>query len=118
MDIEIGTDIVQISEFKKRAITDLMFRNIFTDSELRGNVDFSFFAHDHLAGIFAAKEAFMKAYGKKVDWHDIWIEKNKNGKPILHSSLLSPYDVVKVSISHDGHYAVATVLLIKNSVSP
>lgn len=109
MNIEIGTDIVHIPMFLARAHANKL-SEIFTDSELRANV-----SHDSLAGIFAAKEAFMKAYGTKVDWHDVWIEKNKNGKPVLYSNLLFSTDVVKVSISHDGHYATATVILVRNS---
>lgn len=64
-----------------------------------------------LAGVFAAKEAFMKAMGRKADWLDVWLEKDKQGKPHLHSVTLDPGKKPQVSISHDGDYAVAVVLM-------
>ncbi|MBI3274243.1 MAG: 4'-phosphopantetheinyl transferase superfamily protein, partial [Candidatus Colwellbacteria bacterium] len=89
----LGIDIVKISELL-RIISDIssMAITVFTESELRDNAaSFSLTSqYQHLAGIFAAKEAFMKAYGKKVGWKDVWVEKNEEGKPVLYSSLLSP----------------------------
>ena len=116
MDIEIGTDIVEISEFRNKiSENSWTLKDVFVESEFEDNTSFSLTSrNEYFAGIFAAKEAFMKAYGKKVDWHDMWIEKDENGKPVLHSSLLAPKDKVKVSISHDGDYAVALVVIIRD----
>lgn len=113
-EIEIGTDIQQISDFKRRIspLGDLILCKIFTESELRENANSMIFSFVHLAGIFAAKEAFMKAYGSKIDWHEVWVEKTVSGKPVIFSSHLVSHRA-KVSISHDGDYAVATVVITK-----
>ena len=67
---------------------------------------------ENLAGIFAAKEAFFKAIGRKCDWFSIWIEKNKAGKPQLKSTLIGLSKKAEVSISHAGEYAIAVVILL------
>ncbi len=100
-----GIDLVQISELKRRlAKADL--EKLFSSVELAQNKSL-----ESLAGVFAAKEAFFKALGKKEDWGDVWIEKNKSGQPLLHSTLLSVKQKVSVSISHAGDYAIAIVII-------
>jgi holo-[acyl-carrier protein] synthase len=66
---------------------------------------------ERLAGIFAAKEALFKALGKKEDWLMISIMYEKDtGKPVLESPLLAGRHA-SVSISHDGDYAIAAVII-------
>ena len=101
----VGIDLVYLPEFKKR------FKNISLDKaflpvELSQNPK-----PENLAGVFAAKEAFFKAMGKKENWLDVWIEKDSLGKPSLSSNLLKNNQKAEVSISHAGEYAVATVFL-------
>ena len=100
----IGIDLVYIPEFQQRLEQSGGIAAIFTSFELSQNQKL-----ENLAGIFAAKEAFMKALGKKIDWRDVWIEKSESGKPILISSALSLNQTASVSISHDGEYAIAVV---------
>lgn len=80
--------------------------SIFTDTEMQQNVSL-----ENLAGVFAAKEAFMKALGKKVDWREIWVEKLASGQPVLKSDLITAQQSTTLSISHDGDYAVAMVII-------
>ena len=56
----IGIDLVQISEFKDRMNHEVVLNKVFTAQELKDNLNV-----ESLAGIFAAKEAFLKALGKK-----------------------------------------------------
>lgn len=101
----VGIDLVQISELKRRLEkTDL--EKVFSAVELSQNKSL-----DSLAGIFAAKEAFFKALGKKENWRDVWIEKSKSGQPLLYSTLLSARQKVSISISHAGDYAIAIVII-------
>lgn len=100
-----GIDLVQISELKRRLDkTDL--GKIFSTSELSQNKSL-----ESLSGIFAAKEAFFKALGVKEDWREVWIEKEKSGKPRLYSTLLSPKQKAGVSISHAADFAIAIVII-------
>ena len=101
----LGIDIVYLPEFKTKLKT-LDLGKIFSETELEQNKN-----EESLAGIFAAKEAFFKAIGKKEDWLSVWIEKNKAGKPELKSTLINSNQKVEVSISHAGDYAIAIVMI-------
>ena len=98
----IGIDIIEIKRFslKKNII------KIFTKEEL----DYASSKANYLqslAGIFAAKEAALKAYGLKISS----ILKKKieirhiNNIPILYINSVKTN--ASISISHDGDYAVA-----------
>ena len=106
MQFSLGMDIVYIPRFK--AMTKDAAESVFHSHELRGS------QAEHLAGIFAAKEAFFKALGKKIGWLDISVEYKESGRPFLNSSLLDAEQKVVLSISHDGDYAVATVVIFNN----
>lgn len=107
----IGIDIVFISKFKKVKASDYDFwRKFFTKNEWQYSFSDSGF-YNHLAGIFAAKEAIIKLYGKRAINNHSQIE-------ILHRATGEPYPRIKgsvkmdirVSISHDHGYAVAIAL--------
>ena len=61
----------------------------------------------HLAGIFAAKEAAMKAYGRAgvKEFRSFEVRHNASGAPALAVRGSS------LSISHDKHMAIAVVLV-------
>ena len=102
----IGVDIVHLPEFKKR-IEKLQLDKIFLPIELSQNARI-----ESLASVFAAKEAFFKAIGRKENWLDVWIEKKESGKPQLHSTLIKNNQKMDVSISRAGDYAIAVVILL------
>lgn len=112
MKINIGCDLVNITRFKSKILkNEKIMQTIFLPSELC-NTQVS-----HLAGVFAAKEATMKALGLKPgDWLKIEVSNKKSGKPFTKFSTeinkkIIDYDL---SISHDGNYVFATaVVLIK-----
>jgi len=101
--VAVGIDIVYIPRFKTLAAGTL--EHIFLPTEFKEAKP------EHLAGLMAAKEAFFKALGRKDDWQAVWVEYTPSGKPELRSSLLNPDQQVEVSISHDGDYAIAQVIL-------
>ena len=73
---------------------------------------------EFLAGRFAAKEAFSKAYGtgigSKLSFLDIEIEKEPSGKPII----VRPKSTgVHLSITHSKEYAFAQVIIEETRVS-
>ena len=103
--MKVGIDLVFIPEFKKRLNSGDLSK-VFTEAELKENT-----SPESLAGVFAAKEAFMKALGRKIDWLEVWLEKQASGKPTLSSTQLSKDRQVEVSVSHDGDYAVACVVI-------
>ncbi|MBI4089727.1 MAG: 4'-phosphopantetheinyl transferase superfamily protein [Candidatus Levybacteria bacterium] len=101
----LGIDLVYLPEFETK-MKNFPLARIFLSDELSQNKTL-----ESLAGVFAAKEAFFKAIGKKEGWLDVWIEKNKDGKPQLYSTLIKNNEKVEISISHAGDYAVAVVTI-------
>lgn len=114
MEIKIGCDLVDIKKFKKSAQRgkSKFLDKIFSSYELAGNPKI-----ETLAGIFAAKEAVIKALKMKAgDWRKIEITKNQNGEP--HLKIAEPPRKIAsqdVSISHDGEYAVAMAVFLINT---
>jgi len=102
----LGIDLVFLPEFEKK-FKSIPMDKVFLDIELSQNE-----TKESLVGIFAAKEAFFKAIGKKENWLDVWIEKNPSGKPQLKSLLLKDNQKAETSISHAGDYAVAIVVIL------
>lgn len=105
MKLVLGCDLVFLPRFKKslKSGREVFLKRVFHLEELE-NMD-----PTHLAGIFAAKEAVMKALGLKPgSWQKIIIKKNASGKP--SATLAEEKIKIKtsdLSISHDGNYALA-----------
>lgn len=119
----VGTDLVRIGRFRR-----------FLDEGKQGVIERLFTAGEqayaleksdpapHLAARFAAKEAFLKALGlglrEGIAWHDVEVVRDSLGCPSLR--LAGRADEIfrqrglngsHLSYSHDGDYAVATVVL-------
>lgn len=106
MGLAIGVDIVHISRIKELVSIQTSREKLFTRKELE-NQDPS-----HLAGIVAVKESFFKAIGTAPSWKDIEVQSFPNGKPYVNlSGKFEGIKSVDISISHDGDYAVAMVLI-------
>ena len=109
----IGVDIIEVERIQSLAEKNPKFlTRIFTETEIaycskKKN------KYQHLAARFAAKEAFFKAIGRKIQWTDIGIKNLSSGKPVLEiiSKEKFPFSEANVSISHIKDYAVATVIL-------
>ena len=110
----IGLDIVELSRIRRldsrspklreRVLTERELGEYAVCSENR-KIEF-------LAGRFAAKEAFSKAYGtgigKACTFQDIEVQKQPSGKPII---VFKQKELGLVSITHTSEYAAAQVLL-------
>lgn len=104
----VGIDIVDVSRITDitRKYGDRFLCKVFTDEEITYARQRRF-AGESLAGRFAAKEAFMKAIGKKLVWKDINVLQSK-GKPYIEFQG-KRFD--GVSISHEKAYAVSVVVI-------
>lgn len=107
----VGIDIVDIARMAQ--IIDrfgIHFLNrVFTGSELEYARKKRRTA-ESLAGRFAAKEAFIKAYGAKPGWKEIEILQHDGRPYIMFGGKTYP----NVSISHERAYAVAVVVIEGN----
>lgn len=105
-----GIDLVYIPSFAKSLHNaGQIFKNkIFLDSELKNSNE-----PTHLAGVFAAKEAVIKALSLPVgSWLQIKIQNKKNGKPQVKVKGISIINS-DLSISHSGEYATAIFIVTK-----
>jgi len=104
----VGIDIVEVIRMKNMIdrYGDKFLNKVFTDDEIQyaGN---KHRISESLAGRFAAKEAFIKALGRKVPWKLINVLQ-RQGKPYIEY-LGERYD--GVSISHERAYAVSVVVI-------
>ncbi len=112
----IGIDIETISRFEH--CDDKVLHRVFTDSEREYCMSHRKFAQ-HLAGMWCAKEAVIKALeDRSIDYIDIVISHKENGAPyvVLTADLQSRLaninaSEIHLSISHDSTHATAVCLL-------
>ncbi len=100
---KIGTDIVKISRIESSIKSEAFLQQVFTENEREYCK-----RAESFAGIFACKEAYFKALGTGIKFPltDVEVLHDNKGKPYIKGAANSD-----VSISHDGEYAVATVII-------
>ena len=133
----IGIDLVTVESFAEQlgSVGSAFAAQTFTDAELRAASGSSGEAQ-HLAGRFAAKEAFVKAFSgarpghapviPDMDWRQVEIVPDGWGRPMLtlHGALAEAVrsslgDVVfHVSITHEPTMAAAVVVIEKTGTGP
>ncbi len=109
IDDMIGVDIVEVSRIEALSERhgEHFLNRIFTDWEI-SYAKRKKRSAETLAGRFAAKEAFMKAFGKRLPWRQIEVVAAESGQPsIMFRGTRYP----DVSISHEKAYAVAVVTI-------
>ena len=107
MEIFVGNDIIEVSRIANLIENDKFLHRVFSDAEI-----------EYCEG--KANKAVFKALSSKLDsnysinWKDISIEKDDNGRPIIvlynHSEISDNYRF-DVSLSHVKEYAVANVVM-------
>jgi holo-[acyl-carrier-protein] synthase len=104
----VGIDIVDVSRIEgiMKRFGDRFLSRVFTDTEL-DYVRKRMRIQESLAGRFAAKEAFIKAYGENAGFKEIEVLQ-RAGKPYIMFRGKTYRDV---SISHERAYAVAVVVI-------
>lgn len=116
----IGTDIAEVRRFERWVKNPELIKRYFNEEECFFSGTLSAKCQ-HYAVRFAAKEAFFKALGTGIcfDLKDVYIKKNKDGKPELYFSESMKKILeekcgeckVFVSLSHEKEYAVANVVI-------
>jgi holo-[acyl-carrier-protein] synthase len=104
----VGIDIVDVSRMEgiMKRFGDRFMNRVFTAKEIE-YVKKRIRAQESIAGRFAAKEAFIKAFGETVSFKEIEVLQ-KNGKPYIECRGKT---YPEVSISHERAYAVAVVVI-------
>ena len=122
--ISCGNDIVMISRIKDsiEQIGETFLKRIYTDEEINYCESRRMCKFQSYAARFAAKEATYKAISpstsEDIEWKNIEVKRHNNGKPYIEFSgrlkeivVEKNIDLVDLSLSHDGDYAIATVVL-------
>ena len=120
----VGTDIIKIQRIKKSIKKNSLKIRLFNQEEIKKceNIKNSLNCY---AKRFAAKEAFSKALGtwisKWINWNEILILNEKNGKPFI--KLLNKTKIIvkkrikkdkfkiSLSLTDEDNYAVAFVTI-------
>lgn len=114
--MKIGTDIIQIERIRQmnEKYAEKFQQRFLTDTEIDTTKKV-----ESLAGLWAAKEAIAKALGcgigADLSFHDIIVYKDHKGAP--HFKLTpkaQAFHKIKntsLSISHDGGFAIAIVVI-------
>jgi holo-[acyl-carrier protein] synthase len=126
----IGSDVVQISRINSlvKRWGNRFLQRVFTKRE----IEYCLQRKDpspHLAVRFGAKEAFLKALGvgyrEGIRWRDIEVLRQGSGRPEIHlhqqaKALCEHHSIcgVHLSMSHDGNYGLAEVLLETEAGAP
>lgn len=121
--VGLGTDLARVERFRTFVADNktALLGRLFT----LGEREYAFAKKDpapHLAARFAAKESCLKAFGlglrEGISWQDMEVVPDDLGRPDLQLSgraaeiaAEKQIEVVHLSYSHDGDYAVATVIL-------
>ena len=120
----VGTDIVQISRFKKNLNNNNLLKRLFSKSEIT-NCRSKINTKNCFAKRFAAKEAFSKALGtgisRGISFNEIIVLNKKSGKPfirligntkkITEKKFKKKKYKISVSLSDEKNYALAFVTI-------
>lgn len=107
MKIVTGVDLVYLPRFKKalKSGGENFLKRVFHEQELKYPPSENI---EHLAGIFAAKEAVMKALNLPKDsWHDIHVTYGESGAPKVILTSHFSLHTSSISIAHNGQYVIA-----------
>ena len=113
----IGADICLISRMKRAVANDYFINRVFADEEISYAMSQGEPAR-HFASAFAAKEALAKASGLGIFGMGItgaWVRRTERGPVMMMSdetkSKLNGIDKCWLSLTHEGDYAMAFVVL-------
>ena len=120
--MKLGNDIIEIDRIRCAIEKSKSFRErVYTSHEIDYCESRKKGCYESYAGIYAAKEAFIKALGTGMrhgSWQDIEIYHNELGAPLirLQDTFKEIYETlgyteIHVSISHCKEYAMSTVIL-------
>lgn len=110
--MSIGVDILEIAKIRKLMKNEKFLNRFFSDAEI-SYIESSAKADETCAGIFAAKEAIIKALNGNLaglQYKDISIER-KNDVPFAYVNGINFF----VSISHDADYAISVASTDENT---
>lgn len=106
--VRAGVDLVHVPRLAVLLENAAFLRRAFQPVELRDP------RPEHLAAVFAAKEACFKALGCAPHWLAVIVDAAQNRPRLSLSPEIAPPGLLSLdlSISHEGEYAVAVVVML------
>ncbi len=105
----VGIDIVSVKRIKKAISKKGFVERFFSENEIQYCEKFKR-KEERYAGKFSAKEAFIKAVGKKdISLKEIEILNDSSGKPYISCKSFAN-ETFHLSISHEREYAISIVI--------
>lgn len=124
--ISCGNDIIRISRIRDsiEQVGETFLKRVYTDEEINYCESRRMCKYQSYAARFAAKEAVYKAIAPKtsedIEWKNIEVKRQNNGKPYIELygklkeiAINKNIDSMDLSLSHDGDYAMATVVILE-----
>ncbi|MDR1117547.1 MAG: holo-ACP synthase [Oscillospiraceae bacterium] len=113
----VGIDLLEIDRMAVNINSEPFMRRVFTPEENEYISSRKKMSAASAAGIFCAKEAFIKAVGTAVPLHGVSVSHDENGKPfiLLSEELSGKYAGIAffLSITHTDVTAAAVVVAEK-----
>ncbi len=109
----LGTDILEVSRMEKAMEKPDFAKKVFTENEIKYIDSHRYNRYRTAAGLFCAKEAFLKALGTGLSGTslvDVEILHDKMGKPYIDFHGVGEI-ISQLSIAHSDRYATATVII-------
>ncbi len=114
-----GIDSLQVYRMKKKLLNQRFIERVFSPYEIE-YINKKSKPYETAAGLWCAKEAFLKAYGtgiENLDLCEIGIIHNEKGVPNFKLTEKAkkdyPYNWASLSITHTSETATAMVILQK-----
>jgi len=118
MEYTTGTDIIEVKRIQDLIETygETFLNKVYTKAEIAYCETKGQAKYQHYAARFAAKEAVYKATSKDspkaIEWKQIEVQNEENGRPKINEEKLAPYKI-DISLSHLKEYALASAIAIK-----
>jgi len=118
-----GIDLVKVNRIKRLILKwdNIFLKKIYTENEIKYCESKNEGRYQSYAAYFAAKEAWVKAFGtgfRDIKWKEIEVKKNDLGKPVIYLSSRINKRVrqqginnTQLSISHIEDVAIASVII-------
>lgn len=118
--MQVGIDILEIERFLEIEKDEKKLKRMFTEKEIEYFNKYTF-KTNHIAGLFCAKEAFVKAlktgFTKDIGMLDVEILHEESGAPYVNlqnekiEKLLGENKNVDINISHNNSMATAICII-------
>jgi len=118
MHITTGIDLIEVKRIQNmiEEYGEKFLNKVYTEQEIAYCEKKGKTKYQHYAARFAAKEAVYKALSKNnfksIEWKEIEILNDPNGRPKMNEKKIQGY-AIDISLSHLEEFAMANAVVVK-----